>query len=240
MDLEFFGNGGRVYEIGLETEWVVSSRVNFSTDIGFEKENGVTEWASNEAFAPVDGGWAIGESSRDAPDEVEGFQAFDDGDELDPIFAAMDPYDDLGRYYVPVFGERNTRSLDFTLRSDITISPTLSIQLYGQLFVAKGRYDSFSLLQDRDTLAPLDAYPKQHDFAFSSFQTNAVLRWEYRPGSTLFIVWSQSRQGDVDIDSFDLAGRFLFDQDASDQLLDTFDLFPTNVFLVKLSYKFLR
>ena len=108
------------------------------------------------------------------------------------------------------------------------------------MFVAKGRYDSFSLLQDRDTLAPLDAYPKQHDFAFSSFQTNAVLRWEYRPGSTLFIVWSQSRQGDVDVDSFDLAGRFLFDQDASDQLLDTFDLFPTNVFLVKLSYKFLR
>ena len=240
VELEFFGNGGHAYEFGLETEFIVNSRVSFSTEIEFGKENDVTEWASNEAFAPLVDGWVIGESSRDEPDEVEAYRAFDDGGTLDALFATADPYDDEGRYYLPVFGERDTRSVDLTLRSDITLSPTLSIQFYGQLFAARGQYDAFSLLLDRDTLAPFDAYPKQHDFAFTSFQTNAVLRWEYRPGSTLFIVWSQSRQGDVDVDAFNLADRHRYNLRATDQLIDTFDLFPKNAFLVKLSYKFLR
>ena len=60
------------------------------------------------------------------------------------------------------------------------------------------------------------------------------------PGSTLFIVWSQSRRGDDDLDAFDLATRSPFRQRSTDQLIDTFDIFPTNVFLIKLSYKFLR
>ena len=240
VGLEFFGNGGRAYELGLETEIIVNSRVSLSTEIEFGKENGVTEWTSNEAFAPVVNGWAIGESSRDEPDEIEAYRFFDDGGEFDELLALVEPYDDMGRYYLPVFGKRDTRSVDLTLRSDITLSPTLSIQLYGQLFAARGQYDDFSLRLDRDTLAPLDSYPKQHDFAFTSLQTNTVLRWEYRPGSTLFLVWSHSRQDDVDVDAFNLADRFLYDVRATDQLIDTFDIFPKNAFLIKLSYKFLR
>ena len=239
-EVEFFGDGGRTYEIGLDAEWNVSSRVNLSAQVGFGREDGVTEWASNEAFAPIADGWAIGETSQEAPDEVEAFRAFDDGGEFDAILATMDPYDELGRFYVPIFGERDTRSMDLTLRSDITLSPTLSIQLYGQLFAARGQYHDFSLLQDRDTLTPIGAYPKQHDFSINSFQTNTVLRWEYRPGSTIFLVWSQSRLGDDDLDVFDLATRSPFRQRSTDQLIDTFDIFPTNVFLIKLSYKFLR
>ena len=108
------------------------------------------------------------------------------------------------------------------------------------MFVARGQYQNFSVLQDRDTLTPVDTYPKRHDFAFTSFQTNTVLRWEYRPGSTLFLVWSQSRQGNALIDSFDLAGSSSFDQRSTNQFIDAFDPFPTNVFLVKFSYTFLR
>ena len=66
------------------------------------------------------------------------------------------------------------------------------------------------------------------DFRTRSFRTNAVLRWEYRPGSTLFVVWTHSRSGYFPYDaSFDVwrdAGRELF----RDR--------PTNVFLVKLNY----
>ena len=239
-EIGLFGDGGRVYQMDLEAEWNVSTRVNLSTEVGVGRENDVTEWASNESFAPIADGWALGESSRDAPDEVEGYRAFEDDGTYDAIFAAMEPYDEFGRHYVPVFGERDTRSFDLTLRSDITLSPKLSIQFYGQLFIARGQYANFSLLQDRDTRTPVTDFPKQYDFSINSFQTNTVLRWEYRPGSTLFLVWSQSRRGDDDLDAFDLTTRSPFRKRSTDQLLDTFDIFPTNVFLIKLSYKFLR
>ena len=239
VEAVFMDDGGRNYELGLRGEWNVSSRLNLSADVDYGSDVGVTAWASNESFAPIVDGWAIGESSRDEPDEVEGYRAFA-GSERDAVFGAIAPYDEFGRFYLPVFGERDTRTFDVTLRSDITFTPTLSLQLYGQLFTARGDYQNFALLQDRDTLVPLDTYPKRHDFAFTSFQTNTVLRWEYRPGSTLFLVWTQSRRGDADYDVFDLTGRSAFDQRSTDQLIDAFDPFPTNVFLVKLSYKFLR
>ncbi len=239
VELKFFGDGGYDYDVGLRTKWNVNSRLNLSASVSYGGNAGVTAWASNEAFATVDGGWGIGEES-DAPDTETVFRLFDDGGPLDALFATVDPYDDEGRFYLPVFGERDTRTVDLTLRGDITFSPMLSIQFYGQVFAARGQYENFSVLEDRDTLTPVDAYPKRHDFAFTSFQTNTVLRWEYRPGSTLFLVWSQSRRGNASIDAFDLDGRSSFDQRSTDQLFDSFAPFPTNVFLIKLSYKFLR
>ena len=238
-ELKFYGDGGHNYGLGLRTRWNVNSRLNLSVSAGYGGDAGVTAWASNEAFAPTDGGWAIGEDSG-SPDSETAFRPFDDGGNLDALFGNVDPYDDEGRYYLPVFGERDTRTADLTLRGDVTFSPTLSIQFYGQVFTARGQYENFSVLEDRDTLTPVDAYPKRHDFAFTSFQTNTVLRWEYQPGSTLYLVWTQSRRGSADFDAFDLTGRSAFDQRSTDQLLDSFDPFPTNVFLIKLSYKFLR
>ena len=103
-----------------------------------------------------------------------------------------------------------------------------------------GDTTDFLLLQDRDTLVPISAWPKQYDFAFSRFQTNTVLRWEYRPGSVLYLVWTQSRSGSDDADIFDVMGDSPFDQSTSSQLTDTFGLPPVNVLLVKISYKFLN
>lgn len=74
-----------------------------------------------------------------------------------------------------------------------------------------------------DGSAPFTLEP---DFTVRALQGNAVLRWEYRPGSALFVVWQQSRNG------FDNAGDFRFGRDARGLFTDT----PTNVFLVKLSY----
>ena len=45
--------------------------------------------------------------------------------------------------------------------------------------------------------------PGAYDFNFKQFRSNFVMRWEYRPGSTLFLVWGQGReQGDQDLGNF--------------------------------------
>src|SRR2546427_10032674 len=64
-------------------------------------------------------------------------------------------------------------------------------------------------------------------FNFKQFRSNVVFRWEYRPGSTLFVVWSQGRQGSTGSE-----GARSFNGD----LNDLFNLPPNNSFLVKLSY----
>jgi hypothetical protein len=65
------------------------------------------------------------------------------------------------------------------------------------------------------------------DSRVRSFRSNAVLRWEYRPGSTLFVVWSQSRFVDLFNPALDL-GHYV----AHEMFFDP----PTNVLLVKLNY----
>ncbi len=64
-------------------------------------------------------------------------------------------------------------------------------------------------------------------FNVKEFNSTVVLRWEYRPGSTLFLVWTQGRSGRAPLEGTrSLAGDFR----------DTFDLLPVNTFLVKASY----
>jgi hypothetical protein len=70
------------------------------------------------------------------------------------------------------------------------------------------------------------AYADNADFNVRSFRTTNVLRWEYRPGSSLFVVWQQNRSGDGEI------GDFSFNRDFS----GIFSAPAHNVFLVKLSY----
>ena len=235
-----FGDGGLALETSLEGEWTVSSRINLSLEVGVGREFQTTEWASNEAFAPSTNGWLISEESRTEPDEVADWHAFGSSPALGGLLTHRTPYDDLGRHYLPIFGERNTSSADVTLRANLTLTPTLAIQFYGQLFAARGQTTRFFVLQDRDTLVPVDNFPKQYDFAFNNFQTNTVVRWEYRPGSTAYLVWTQSRRSSDDLSALDLTSRSPYNRQTVDHLLDTFGVFPTNVLMIKLSYKFLR
>ncbi len=240
VEVDFFGDGGRGYAGSLEGEWTTTSRLSLSLEVGLDREQNVTEWAANEAFAPSGSGWLISESSRTEPADVDVWYTVAADPNLNSALSSRTPWNDQGHHYLPVFGQRDTRAADITLRSSITLTRTLAIQFYGQLFAARGSYHNFSLLQDRDTLVPIASFPKQYDFAFSNFQTNTVLRWEYQPGSTLFVVWTQSRSGSDELSQFDLVTRSPYDQATGRQLTDTFELFPTNIFLVKFSYKFLR
>jgi hypothetical protein len=133
------------------------------------------------------------------------------------------------KHYTFAHLDQKTTSVSFRL--DYTASPTLTVQAYAQPFVSKGPYSNVRELAnpraDRyvDRFQPYAAAPGQVNF--KAFNSNLVLRWEYRPGSTLFVVWSQGRVDDSDLDvtrSMPRDFRRLFDQH------------PDNTFLVKVSY----
>ena len=130
-----------------------------------------------------------------------------------------------------VFGRLDQHTVGLTTRVNYTLSPRLSIQVYAQPFVSAGDYLDFKELADGrtkqygDRFRPYD-YTSNPDFNYRSFRTTNVLRWEYRPGSTLFVVWQQGREATLDQGAFD------FRRDIG----GVFDAPATNVFLVKWAY----
>jgi hypothetical protein len=134
-----------------------------------------------------------------------------------------------------VFAHIDQRTVNITSRFNYTITPNLSVQLYAQPFISAGSYQGFKEVADArsDTYEgrytpfdyPADVYGNP-DFNVKSFRTTNVLRWEYRPGSTLFVVWQQARENDA------VPGGFSFGRDAR----AIFGVPPHNVFLVKLAY----
>jgi hypothetical protein len=136
--------------------------------------------------------------------------------QTDPVATAT-----FGRQYI--FADMELRNLDVTARLNVTLSPTLSLQLYAQPFVFIADYGRFKelaaartsnytvygeapgsvlldstrtagyFLADADGAGPRAAVRiADPDFSARSLRGNAVLRWEYRPGSTLFLVWTNS------------------------------------------------
>ncbi len=129
-----------------------------------------------------------------------------------------------------VFGAVRRRTVGVGTRVNYTLTPRLSLQLYARPFVASGDYDDFTTL-----MAPLAThiddqygtydYNGNPDFNVHSFRTTNVLRWEYRPGSVMFVVWQQGRDGSTP------QGDFALRRDLS----RTFRTPSQNVFLVKFS-----
>jgi len=124
------------------------------------------------------------------------------------------------------------KTVSLTGRVDYTITRDLTLQVYAQPFVTKGTYSNLRELADPRAPAYADRFKPytgtvDSGFNFKQFNSNVVLRWEYRPGSTLFVVWSQGRQSRVPA-----AGARSFRGD----FRDLFDLHPDNTFLVKASY----
>ena len=115
-------------------------------------------------------------------------------------------------------------------RFNYTITPNLTIQFYGQPFFTAGTYSDFKeVINPRageyDNRFKSYAYGDNPNFNFKQFRSNLVMRWEYSPGSTLFLVWSQGRTG------FEEMGAFSFRRDFS----NLFDQRSENVFLVKFN-----
>lgn len=123
-----------------------------------------------------------------------------------------------------IFGDRSTDQYNLTLRSTVTFTRDLTLQVYGQVFLAKGHYENFRQLVGTSHFT--QATYAGSDFNRHSFNTNIVLRWEYLPGSTMFLVWSQARNGDTG--SYFTSFGQNFD--------NTFQFAPYNVFLLKIAY----
>jgi hypothetical protein len=155
---------------------------------------------------------------------------------------------------VYLFGKLDQKTLYFTFRLNYTINPELSVEYYGQPFISAGKYTAFKKITQPDagtfkqrfydyTPAELTLDPSTNtynvydggtysfgnpDFNFRQFRSNLVIRWEYLPGSTLYLVWSQGRT------SNDTNGMFSYGSD----MKNLFSITPQNVFLIKFSYWF--
>lgn len=127
-----------------------------------------------------------------------------------------------------VFGDRDVDQLDTELRGIVTFTRDLSLQFFTQVFLARGRYINYRRLVNSTNLV---AYPplgtfQGADFNEITFNANVLLRWEYMPGSTLYLVWTQGR--------FDDSGKYAtgFRQ----RFNDAFAVPHEDVLLLKISY----
>ncbi|HWE40928.1 MAG TPA: DUF5916 domain-containing protein, partial [Gemmatimonadaceae bacterium] len=154
-----------------------------------------------------------------------------------------------------VFSHIRTRFLSLDTRLNMTFTPDLTLELFAQPFFASGAYTRFREFAAPRTMRRLDygrdigtiqyntadstytvdpdaagpAAPftfSNPDFTIRSLRGNAVLRYQYRPGSTIFLVWTQERNG------HDPTGRFLFRDQSRALLSDR----PVNIFLLKVNY----
>ena len=157
-----------------------------------------------------------------------------------------------------ILARLNQKTLGIVFRLNVCLFPGLTIQYYGQPFVSAGTYHRFKKVTDprnprydqryhwfsgseisynsaenvyeidEDGDGREDYSIEFPDFNFKQFRSNLVIRWEYRPGSLLYLVWSQGRTGFDDFGDFS-AGR---------DLRDLFRVTPENVFLIKINHWF--
>ncbi|MEX2088751.1 MAG: DUF5916 domain-containing protein [Bacteroidota bacterium] len=170
------------------------------------------------------------------------------------ISSFSDPFavETFGRRYV--FGNLDQRQVAAALRVNWTFTPVLSFQLYLQPLLSIGSYSTIKefakprtfsfnrygegastigLINDRYTVDPDGENGPANPFSFTnpnfnfkSVRANAVLRWEYLPGSTLYFVWTNEKV------NYEIRGDFEWGRDVQTLLRDR----PDNVFSVKLTY----
>jgi hypothetical protein len=142
---------------------------------------------------------------------------------------------DAGGVRHHAFAHLDQRTVSFNLRVNYTVTPDLTFELYGEPFASSGVYTDM-----REVSATPDAWSydarfqpyappagTETSFSFRQIRTNAVLRWEYLPGSTLFLVWAHGRD-----ESTENQPRRAWQSDLTGLL----DLDADHTFLLKVSY----
>ena len=153
-----------------------------------------------------------------------------------------------------IVGKIDQKTLYMTVRLEYYVSPELSFQYYGSPYASIGKYDNFRRVANASSrdlnqrYAPVtvlnevannysmdhngDHFPdftmRKPDFNFQEFRSNLVGRWEFSPGSTLYLVWTNTRS--------------LYENNYNSSIGNSFggisDLKAKNVFMVKLNYWF--
>ena len=163
-----------------------------------------------------------------------------------------------------IFGDLDQTTVSLATRVNVTISPNLSLQAYVEPFISAGDYSGLKQLaaprtfdflrygQDIGTLAqqtngnylvdPDDAGPAaqftvpNRDFSYRSLLGNAVLRWEWREGSTLFLVWQQRRISALSNLGPNGTDPWVGDFDLGRDVGDMFGTPADNIFVFKVNY----
>jgi hypothetical protein len=152
-----------------------------------------------------------------------------------------------------ILGKINQQTLGLIFRIDYNITPEFSIQYYGSPFASVGKYSEFKTI----TNPRAGGYDERYlllnpvlngndyeiaennnssanysfgnpNFNFYQFRSNLVLRWEYSPGSQIFLVWSQDRTNYIQPGYYSV----------SDALSNLRNICPGNIFLIKYNYWF--
>ena len=128
-----------------------------------------------------------------------------------------------GRRYI--FATADQQTVSASVRLNWAFTPRIGLETYVQPFVSSVDYkDHKSLARARSYEFEPWSFPDDRDKTDRSLKGNAVLRWEYRPGSTLFLVWTQRRSESDPIAETPLPVERVGDSR------------PENIVLVKLSY----
>jgi len=155
-----------------------------------------------------------------------------------------------------IMGSLAKKIYDLSLRINVSFTPELSLQYYAQPYIFAGRYSDYKRINDPRASRFTDRYHQfsnneisfneswnaymidedhdgvddygfyKPDFHFLQFRSNMVLRWEYKTGSSLYLVWSQGRT-DIQQDG---------ENNLSQYLNDLRDIHPRNDFMLKISY----
>jgi hypothetical protein len=158
--------------------------------------------------------------------------------------------------YIMAYIDRKT--LEFTFRAEYGITPELTIQYYGSPYISTGVYKDFKYITDARavdykkrfhqysdqeiTLDPASNFYQidetgdgvsdykfsNPDFNFMEFRSNFVVRWEYKLGSILYLVWQHSRTGRDSYPDHSLGNNFG----------NLWDIYPTDIFMLKFNYWF--
>lgn len=155
-----------------------------------------------------------------------------------------------------IFAQIDQKVLSTSLRVNYNITPDLTIQYWGQPFIASGEYSGYKMITDPHAEVFQDRYRELTsdqktpgdeeyfidenrdgisdysfdvpDFTVDEWLSNLVIRWEFLPGSTAYLVWSQTRDYSDSSGAFDV-------MDNVDRLFT--DKTASNTFLLKVSYR---
>ena len=152
-----------------------------------------------------------------------------------------------------VFADLDYTDVSAGIRLNWTFSPKLSLQVYAQPLISSGAYRGYKALArprsfafdfygvgastigyngsdyvlDADGTGPAPAHTLEvPDFSISSLRGNTVLRWEYLPGSAIYLVWTQNRSEEEDLGAFRMGH-------AMRRMMRSA---PDNIFMIKISY----
>lgn len=169
--------------------------------------------------------------------------------------SSVQPLDGLDGETEYVMGRMKQKTYGVTVNMQVNVTPDISIQYYGSPFTSVAKYDQFKLATDTRSRTYSDRFYqfaeseisliddhyvvngdngqlsfKNPDFSFNELRSNLVARWEYLPGSTLYLVWQHNR-------SYQDA---IYEPGWDGNLDRMFALPATNTFMMKVSYWFNR